>query len=140
MRKNLVCVAAGVLGMAVTVLAGEANGDDGQSESTIFSIVMALIPWIIVFLFIWLVVFRGYKRTQSHQERLTLHMDRVEQKYDRIIALLERLVERQAGDEDVNGRRMNLVEGWAVLYKVFSAGCRGKTSGTHLVETSLTTC
>jgi len=104
MRRNLFCVVAGVLGMAVTVLAGEANGDDGQSESTILSIVMALIPWIIVFLFIWLVVFRGYKRTQSHQERLTLHMDRVEQKYDRMIALLERLVERQAGDE---GRRQS---------------------------------
>lgn len=90
--------------MAVTVLAGEVDGDDGRSESTIFSIVMALIPWIIVFLFIWLVVFRGYRRTQSHQQRLMLHMDRVEEKYDRIIALLERLVERQAGDE---GRRQS---------------------------------
>ena len=100
MRKNLVYVAAGLLGMAVTVLAGETNAADEEGRRTIGSILIELVPWIIVFLVIWFFVFRALRRPQPVNERLMLHMDRLEQKYDRIIALLERLVERQAGDEN----------------------------------------
>lgn len=103
MRKNLVHVAAGVLGMAVTVLAGEANAADEEGRRTIGAILIDLVPWIIVFLVIWFFVFRALRRPQPVNERLMLHMDRLEQKYDRVIQLLERLVDRPAGDENRKG-------------------------------------
>ena len=105
MRKKLFYVAAGVLGIAATVLAGEASATDEEGRRTIGAILIELVPWIIVFLIIWFFVFRALRRPQPVNERLMLHMERVEQKYDRIIQLLERLVDRQVRDEDLKGPR-----------------------------------
>ena len=99
MRKNMFYLVAGVLGVVAAVFAGEADAADEESGRTISSILLGLLPWIVVFVFIWLFVLRS-PRTQ--QQRLMLHMERVEQKYDRIIQLLEKLVDRQARDEDRN--------------------------------------
>ncbi len=101
MRRNVVYAVSGVLGTAAALLAGEGRTDGGQSEGTITTLLINILPWIVVFVFIWFGVLRALrKQTQPHQQRLMLHMDRIEQKYDRIIDLLERLVDRQARDED----------------------------------------
>lgn len=99
MRTRHLFVAAGVLGVAAVVFAGELNAVDEKSRRTIASILIELVPWIIVFLVIWFFVFRALRRPQPVNERLMLHMDRLEEKYDRIIQLLERLVDGQARDE-----------------------------------------
>jgi hypothetical protein len=95
MRENLFLVVTGVIGPTAALFAGDAGAADGDGTNTITSIVVALVPWVLVILFIWFFVFKQLRGAQGHQERLIKHMERVEQQYDRIIQLLERLVDRQ---------------------------------------------
>jgi hypothetical protein len=98
MRERLFLAAAGVLGSAAVLFARDANAADGESANTFTSLLVNVVPWIVVFVFIWFFVFKALRRAQPHQERLIQHMEKIEQQYDRIIQLLEKLVDRQPRD------------------------------------------
>jgi hypothetical protein len=60
---------------------------------------VGLIPWLLIFIFIWYFVFRylrgNIRRTNEHLVRAQQHMDAVEAKLDRLIALNERSSDRR---------------------------------------------
>lgn len=51
-----------------------------------------LVPLVLFVLLMWVFLKRAGKGQQSYQQRAAQHMDRIEQKYDRIIQLLEGLL------------------------------------------------
>lgn len=84
-------MAAGVLTAApLTVLA-----QDEAAQGLVYRIVEGVLPVVIIFLI--LVVFLRFttKKNRSYQQRAIEHMDRIEQKYDKIIELLGKLTNQK---------------------------------------------
>jgi len=70
-----------------------------QPTATLMDFVLPLIPWLLIFAFIWFFVFRilrgNLQRTNVHMDRARQHMDAVEAKLDRLIALNEQRPDRR---------------------------------------------
>ena len=70
-----------------------------QPSTNLTEALIALVPWLLIFVFIWFFVFRYLKgnirKTNEHILRAQQHMDAVEAKLDRLIALNERAGEKR---------------------------------------------
>ena len=70
-----------------------------QPTATLMDFVVPLIPWLLIFVFIWFFVFRVTRRQSAvnagYMERARQHMDAVEAKLDRLITLNERGPDRR---------------------------------------------
>ncbi len=94
MRRFLL-LAAAVMWPATRIMAQGGGAGDPDEPGPFFNFLVNVVPWIVVFAIIWFFVFRILRGAQPHQQRLIQHMERVEQQYDRIIELLEKLVEKK---------------------------------------------
>jgi hypothetical protein len=72
-----------------------AMAQEEQTCSLGYRIIEGVLPVIIIFLLLALFLRFTMKKNRSYQQRAIEHMDRIEQKYDRIIELLAKLSEKQ---------------------------------------------
>ncbi|GMU22598.1 MAG: hypothetical protein AMXMBFR13_26830 [Phycisphaerae bacterium] len=92
-----------MLAPAVLMIAAEqvAWAADEQESANLVELLVSFVPWLLVFLFIWFVLFRKLRggvvdrsRLEQHIERNEEHMQRVEQQNQRIIQLLEQIASK----------------------------------------------
>ena len=73
-----------------------AMAEDGRRTATGTQMLVDFLP-MLVFIGLLFLVFRfSMKKTRPYQQRTMEHMDRMEQKYDRIIDLLAKLAEKDS--------------------------------------------
>ena len=89
-RKVMVMIRRrmGLIVMALVPLAAMAQ--EGETRSLGTRLLEGVLPIVVIFGVLWLVM----KKNRSYQQRVVEHMDRIEQKYDRIIELLAKLIEK----------------------------------------------
>lgn len=61
-----------------------------QPSINLADFVLPIIPWLIVFGFVWFLVLRMLRGQNAHMRRAREHWDAVERKLDRLIELAER--------------------------------------------------
>jgi ATP-dependent Zn protease len=61
-----------------------------QTTINVADFLLPLLPWILVFLFVWFIVFRTLRGQNSHMSRAQEHWRNVEAKLDRLIEIAER--------------------------------------------------
>jgi flagellar biosynthesis/type III secretory pathway M-ring protein FliF/YscJ len=61
-----------------------------QTTTNVADFVLPLIPWIVVFIFVWFVVLRMRRGQNAHMRRAREHWEAVEKKLDRLIDIAER--------------------------------------------------
>lgn len=61
-----------------------------QTATNIADIVLPLIPWVVVFVFVWFVLLRMFRHQNAQMRRAREHWDAVEKKLDRLIDIAER--------------------------------------------------
>lgn len=57
---------------------------------SLLEVFVPLMPWVLVFVCIWFVVYRSLKSANAHQTRAQAHWAAVEAKLGRLIELVER--------------------------------------------------
>ena len=84
-------MAAGLLTTApLTVLA-----QDEEVHGLAYRIIEGVLPVAIIFLILFVFLRFTMKKNRSYQQRAIDHMDRIEQKYDKIIELLGKLTDQK---------------------------------------------
>ncbi len=61
-----------------------------QTTINVADFLLPLIPWVLVFIFVWFFVFRMLRGQNSHMRRAQEHWRAVEAKLDRLIEIAER--------------------------------------------------
>lgn len=89
--NRLVITIAGLAGAGSFAVAQEAEQAAVQECGPVVQCLTSVLPILFIFLLLWLVLTFTMKKNRPYQKRAQEHMDRMEQKYDRIIELLEKL-------------------------------------------------
>jgi len=71
-----------------------AMAQDGRVGRGGYQLLVDLIPPVVFFGLLFVIFRFSMKKTRPYQQRTMEHMDRMEQKYDRIIELLTKLTEK----------------------------------------------
>ncbi len=61
-----------------------------QTTINVADFVLPLIPWVVVFVFVWFVVLRMLRGQNAQMRRAREHWEAVEKKLDRLIDIAER--------------------------------------------------
>lgn len=61
-----------------------------QTTINMADVVLPLVPWVVVFVFVWFVVFRMLRGQNAQMSRAREHWEAVEKKLDRLIDIAER--------------------------------------------------
>ena len=81
--------------MGVTLLPFAAMAQDEEVHGTAQRIFESVLPVVIIFLLLYVFARFTMKKNRSYQQRTIEHMDRIEQKYDKIIELLAKLADNR---------------------------------------------
>jgi len=97
----IMLIALASVNLVVAQDAEQAPAQEEQEEEASYleyytwEIVSSLVPIAFLFVFLYVVIRIATKRNRPYQQRLMEHTEKIEQKYDRIIDLLEEIVKKE---------------------------------------------
>ena len=94
MKRHMMTI-AGLFTTVGSAIAQEADQIVVEESGPVVQLLTSLLPIVFIFLILWLVFTLIFKKQRPYQKRAEVHMDRIEQKYDRIIELLEVLTKKR---------------------------------------------
>jgi hypothetical protein len=102
--RRLLLVVTMLLTAATSLGQSPASGPAAKNSSSVLTnMLLTTLPWLLMFVFVWGSLYLFYRNNQrtigQHRERAERHWDHLEQKYDRIIALLEELTATRRRNE-----------------------------------------